>query len=112
MLILAWQSVGALRKHAGGMFLASDLGGYAAVADTSPYTGEAYSFSNFPNAVGMGYFSLSSSGHQTHSGGPAPCTVMVNTVISHVMWVKTCLSVKLLPHWWGISPHFASCSAA
>ena len=25
-------SVGALRKHAGGMFLASDLGGYAAVA--------------------------------------------------------------------------------
>ena len=24
--------VGALRKHAGGMFLASDLGGYAAVA--------------------------------------------------------------------------------
>ena len=29
---LAWQSVGALRKHACGMFLASDLGGYAAVA--------------------------------------------------------------------------------
>ena len=29
---LVWQSVGALRKHAGGMFLASDLGGYAAVA--------------------------------------------------------------------------------
>ena len=28
-------SVGALRKHAGGMFLASDLGGYAAVAATS-----------------------------------------------------------------------------
>ena len=26
------ESVGALRKHAGGMFLASDLGGYAAVA--------------------------------------------------------------------------------
>ena len=25
------QCVGALRKHAGGMFLASDLGGYAAV---------------------------------------------------------------------------------
>ena len=36
-----WESVGALRKHAGGMFLASDLGGYAAVAATSPYTGEA-----------------------------------------------------------------------
>ena len=29
---LAWQSVGALRKHACGMCLASDLGGYAAVA--------------------------------------------------------------------------------
>ena len=29
---LSWESVGALRKHAGGMFLASDLGGYAAVA--------------------------------------------------------------------------------
>ena len=27
-----WESVGALRKHAGGMFLVSDLGGYAAVA--------------------------------------------------------------------------------
>ena len=30
--------VGALRKHAGGMFLASDLGGYAAVASTWNYT--------------------------------------------------------------------------
>ena len=32
---LRWREapeVGALRKHAGGMFLASDLGGYAAVA--------------------------------------------------------------------------------
>ena len=29
---LPWESVGALRKHAGGMFLASDLSGYAAVA--------------------------------------------------------------------------------
>ena len=31
-------SVGALRKHAGGMFLASDLGGYAAVASILIYT--------------------------------------------------------------------------
>ena len=30
--------VGALRKHAGGMFLASDLGGYAAVASIWIYT--------------------------------------------------------------------------
>ena len=30
--------VGALRKHAGGMFLASDLGGYAAVASILIYT--------------------------------------------------------------------------
>ena len=32
------QYVGALRKHAGGMFLASDLGGYAAVASIWIYT--------------------------------------------------------------------------
>ena len=38
---ISGSGVGALRKHAGGMFLASDLGGYAAVAATSPYTGEA-----------------------------------------------------------------------
>ena len=30
----AWESVGALRKYAGGIFLASDLGGYAAVASS------------------------------------------------------------------------------
>ena len=29
---ISGSGVGALRKHAGGMFLASDLGGYAAVA--------------------------------------------------------------------------------
>ena len=29
---IVFHGVGALRKHAGGMFLASDLGGYAAVA--------------------------------------------------------------------------------
>ena len=32
------QCVGALRKHAGGMFLASDLGGYAAAASIWNYT--------------------------------------------------------------------------
>ena len=32
------EGVGALRKHAGGMFLASDLGGYAAVASIWIYT--------------------------------------------------------------------------
>ena len=29
---ISGSGVGALKKHAGGMFLASDLGGYAAVA--------------------------------------------------------------------------------
>ena len=40
-------SVGALRKHAGGMFLASDLGGYAAVASILVFTAKLellYSF--------------------------------------------------------------------
>ena len=39
--------VGALRKHAGGMFLASDLGGYAAVASILVFTAKLellYSF--------------------------------------------------------------------
>ena len=32
------RGVGTLRKHAGGMFLASDLGGYAAVASIWTYS--------------------------------------------------------------------------
>ena len=35
---ISGSGVGALRKHAGGMFLASDLGGYAAVASILIYT--------------------------------------------------------------------------
>ena len=35
---ISGSGVGALRKHAGGMFLASDLGGYAAVASIWIYT--------------------------------------------------------------------------
>ena len=35
---ISGSGVGALRKHAGGMFLASDLGGYAAVASIWNYT--------------------------------------------------------------------------
>ena len=31
---ISGSGVGALRKHAGGMFLASDLGGYAAVVSS------------------------------------------------------------------------------
>ena len=35
---ISGSGVGALRKHAGGMFLASDLGGYAAVVSIWIYT--------------------------------------------------------------------------
>ena len=35
---ISGSDVGALRKHAGGMFLASDLGGYAAVASILVFT--------------------------------------------------------------------------
>ena len=41
-------SVGALRKHAGGMFLASDLGGYAAVAATSLVRGRQRAYEVLP----------------------------------------------------------------
>ena len=34
---ISGSGVGALRKHAGGMFLASDLGGYAAVSLSKNY---------------------------------------------------------------------------
>ena len=38
MQYLPEMGVGALRKHAGGMFLASDRGGYAAAASIGHYT--------------------------------------------------------------------------
>ena len=44
---ISGSGVGALRKHAGGMFLASDLGGYAAVASILVFTAKLellYSF--------------------------------------------------------------------
>ena len=44
---ISGSGVGALRKHAGGMILASDLGGYAAVASILVFTAKLellYSF--------------------------------------------------------------------